>query len=145
MRPRDIGTRAESALVKWLRDNGFPGAERRALRGRYDAGDVTGIPSVAVQVKAGAMAQDPSDQQVQRWLDEAAEQAVNAGATVPVLVLRRAGHADPGRWWAWLRSDDLVPLLARDVTGVRGQFPVRMRVESAAWALRAAGYGNPIR
>lgn len=32
-RPRDIGTRAETAVVAWLQAHGWPGAERRALHG----------------------------------------------------------------------------------------------------------------
>ena len=38
------GTAAETALVKYLRDHGFPGAERRAMTGEFDQGDVTGTP-----------------------------------------------------------------------------------------------------
>ena len=38
------GTLAESALVKFLQSAGFPNAERRALAGINDLGDITGTP-----------------------------------------------------------------------------------------------------
>jgi hypothetical protein len=37
------GTSAETAVVKFLIDNGFPYAERRALNGALDLGDITGL------------------------------------------------------------------------------------------------------
>src|SRR5690606_27104000 len=51
-RSKDIGTRAETAVVRYLRANGFEHAERRALRGRQDAGDITGTPGICWEVKA---------------------------------------------------------------------------------------------
>jgi len=45
------GTSAETAVVKYLIDNGFPYAERRALNGALDLGDITGTPALAWEVK----------------------------------------------------------------------------------------------
>src|SRR5690606_4660297 len=53
VKPRDTGTRAETAVVRYRRDHGWPHAERRALRGNQDAGDITGTPGVCWSVKAG--------------------------------------------------------------------------------------------
>ena len=39
-RSKDIGTRAEAAVVRYLCANGWANAERRALRGSADWGDV---------------------------------------------------------------------------------------------------------
>ncbi|HWD79273.1 MAG TPA: hypothetical protein VG497_10325, partial [Kribbella sp.] len=55
---RNRGAVAERAVVAWLRDNGFPHAER-AVRTGYrtadrvsaDHGDITGTPLLAWQVK----------------------------------------------------------------------------------------------
>jgi Holliday junction resolvase-like predicted endonuclease len=41
-----VGTAAESLVVDFLQRHGFRYAERRALRGVNDCGDVTGIPGV---------------------------------------------------------------------------------------------------
>lgn len=139
MRPRDVGTRAETAVVRWLKVNGFPDAERRALRGQYDAGDVTGIGPLCIQIKAGDAAQDPSDATVRKWLEETDVQRCNAGAALGVLVLRRRGHADPGRWWAWVYGDRLAVILTDDVP-LRGDYPVRLLLSdlAASWLAHAS-------
>ena len=43
-RPKAIGTAAETAVVRYLAAHGFPAAERRALHGATDLGDITGTP-----------------------------------------------------------------------------------------------------
>jgi hypothetical protein len=52
-RSKNIGTAAETAVVKAARAYGFPGAERRALHGSTDLGDILLCPGVIVEVKAG--------------------------------------------------------------------------------------------
>ena len=59
-RPKDIGTAAETAVVRFLRDNGFPLAERRALHGSTDRGDITGTPGLVWEVKGGDAAKTAS-------------------------------------------------------------------------------------
>lgn len=137
-RPRDIGTAAESATVRYLQANGFENAERRALRGALDAGDVTGCPGLAISVKGGAMAKTASDRLITAWLAELERQRVNAAATVGVLVQQRPGVGPPnaGRWWAWLPWGSLC-------CGLVDGPPVRMHLADAVTLLRAAGYGDP--
>src|SRR5690606_36637180 len=91
-RPRDIGTAAETAVVRYLRDHGFPHAERRTLRGSQDAGDITGIPGVCWSVKGGQAAKDASDGLVEDWLSELERQRSRAKASYGVLVLQRRGY-----------------------------------------------------
>jgi len=101
-RPRDIGTATESAVVRYLRTAGFPHAERRALRGTLDAGDITGVIGVVFECKGGMAAKTASDGLIQLWLDETMRQVANAGADVGILVVQRAsiGEVNAGRWWA---------------------------------------------
>lgn len=147
MRPRDVGTAAESAVVRVLRDNGFPHAERRALRGNLDCGDVTGTPGVCWEVKGGDAARRASDGQVAAWLAETERERVNARADVGVLVVARAGIglANAGRWWAVLRLDPLQLLIDRG--GYTPEHlqdaPVRLHLADACALLVAAGYGTP--
>ncbi len=49
---RAKGTRVESLIVDHLITNGFPHAERRALHGNTDRGDITGTPGIAWELKA---------------------------------------------------------------------------------------------
>lgn len=44
------GTAAESAVVKYLREQGWPSAERRALNGASDRGDIAGVVGTVICV-----------------------------------------------------------------------------------------------
>lgn len=143
-RPKDIGTAAETAVVRFLRSAGFPHAERRALAGALDLGDITGTPGVAWEVKGGERAKSASDRQVAAWLEETEVERVNAGADFGVLVVQRRGIGAPnaGRWWAVMPLRHAVMLAA----GARAEWaaPVRMHLADAALLLRAFGYGTEI-
>lgn len=146
-RPKDIGTAAESAVVRFLRANGFPNAERRALRGTYDCGDVTGIPGVVIEVKGGKAAKTASDGLVAEWLAETEVERVNARADIGILVIARAGigPANAGRWWAVLQADNFTELVVGiGVDSPVHSHPVRMHLSDAAAMLRCDGYGDPI-
>lgn len=102
---RDKGTRAETAVVRWLNAHHWPHAERRALRGDRDAGDVTGIPGVVVEVKAARRLD------LAEWLDELDVEVANAHATTGLVVARRRGRTDPGHWYALTTLDRAATLL----------------------------------
>lgn len=140
-RPKDIGTRFESAVVKWLRLNGWPYAERRALAGSYDLGDITGTPGVVWECKAGAAAHTASDGLIDTWMRQTATERDNAKAGIGVLVVARKRVGDRpervGQHWAVVRADDL---FAHSVGGA----PVRMHLSTVARLLRASGYGDPL-
>ncbi|WP_242908704.1 hypothetical protein [Actinomadura terrae] len=145
---KDIGTRAETAVVRYLRTAGWPGAERRALTGALDQGDITGTPGIAWEVKARK--RPPSDEQVLAWLVETEVERANAGAEWGVLVVRRpgVGPANAGRWWAYLSVADVAALAAYQESeflvrrGALG-WPVRMLLVNTVELLHGAGYGTP--
>lgn len=99
------GTAWESAIVSYLRDKGFTYAERRALSGASDKGDLTGVPGVVVEAKS------VSRTDLSGWLDEAEQERDNANADVGIVWIKRRGHTSPGRAYALLSGDDLVWLL----------------------------------
>ena len=145
-RPRQIGTAAETAVTRWLRASGWPQAERRSLRGRDDAGDITGTPGVCWEVKAGDAAIRASDGQVTAWLEETDRERTNARADVGVLVLRRRGKASPGAWWAVLPVASIVGLTATGLIhhSVAVSMPARMLLVDFVGILRTSGYGDPL-
>lgn len=51
-RSKRKGTAFESAVVEYLRTHGWRYAERRALSGALDKGDVTGTPGLVFECKA---------------------------------------------------------------------------------------------
>ena len=139
-RSKDIGTAGESAVVKVLRVNGFPDAERAALRGNQDIGDITGIGAVCVEVKSGKAAESASDGQVLAWMAELDTECVNKGADLGVLVMKRkgVGHGNAERWWAVMWLHDVAP--GNDLW--RDPVPVRMTLADACRVLSALGYGG---
>jgi hypothetical protein len=84
------GTAWESAIVNWLNDNGHPFAERRALKGNQDCGDITGLPGVVIEAKAAVT------QTWGPWLAELAVEMDNDRADVGVLWAKRRGKASAG-------------------------------------------------
>ena len=142
-RPRDIGTQAETAVVRYLQAHGWPHAERRALRGIQDAGDITGTPGVCWEVKAGHAAETAGDGTIDRWLRETQREAENAHADWGVLVVKRPGHGmrSVGDWWA------IVPLntLTEDGTSdghLHPDAPVRLTLAPLCQLLHILGYGQ---
>ena len=80
---RRKGTAWESAVVEFLREHGFPYAERRVLSGSLDRGDLTGLPGVMVECKA------EKSIDLAGYMDEVKVQTVNAGAQLGVAVVKR--------------------------------------------------------
>lgn len=99
------GTAAETAVVGYLRERGWPHAERRALAGARDRGDVAGIAGCVLEVKSCARMEPAA------WLDEAAAERANDGAAVGAVIAKRRGTSDPARWYALLTVEQLADLL----------------------------------
>lgn len=111
-RSKQKGTMAETAVVSFLRTQGFPYAERLALQGSKDRGDVTGIPGVVIEVKNEATYMFSS------WLKETAVETVNAGADHGFVAAkpRMVGVTRTGDWMAGMYVDGFRSLL--DAAGV---------------------------
>lgn len=109
-RPRIKGTAAESALVAYLRLNGWPYAERRALSGTTDKGDVAGTGPLVWECKAAGTAP-----QIPAWLVETEVERINANAEYGILVVKTRGLGDRrvGQWLAIMRLDAHDKLMAQ--------------------------------
>jgi Holliday junction resolvase len=99
------GTAAETAVAKYLRDNGFPYAERRALTGTHDKGDITGCGPVVFEVKNHAKLD------LAGWLKELEAEMYNAKVDTGCVVAKKRGTTNPGDWYAVLPFAVFVQLL----------------------------------
>lgn len=107
MNPSKIkGTRWETQVVDHLRANGVPHAERRALGGSQDRGDIAGIPGVVIECKSTVRVA------LAEWVDEAEAERVNDRADLAVVWVKRRGRASPGAGYAVLTGEALLLLLA---------------------------------
>lgn len=99
------GTAAETAVVRWLKDNGFPYAERRALHGTADKGDITGCGPVVFEVK------NHKTLDLAGWVKELEAEMVNAKVDTGCVVAKKRGTTDPGEFYAILPFRIMVGLL----------------------------------
>ena len=104
-RSKRVGTAAESLVVDFLQRHGFRYAERRALRGVNDCGDVTGLPGVVIEVKAHR------ELKLAEWMDETEVERANAGAELAVCWHKRRGKGSPGEWYVTMTGAQFLDLL----------------------------------
>jgi hypothetical protein len=151
-RPKAIGTRFESAIAGGLVLSGaFPHAERAALAGSKDCGDITGTPGLAWETKGGQAAKTASVGQIVAWMIETEQERANRGADIGILVVQRNGVSGrlPERWgehrafvpdWAWAKLHGADPGLTCSAPGALVEVLLSHLVEQ----LRFAGYGSPL-
>lgn len=146
-RSRDIGTATATAVVKYLRTHGWPHAERRALTGAQDQGDITGTPGICWEVKGGKTAEQAGDGLIADWLDETETERRHAGADIGILITKRKGYSAI-RAASWIAHLDLTTWYA--LTGARAPLPssvssqpVHLPLSTLVPLLHAAGYGTP--
>lgn len=109
------GAQTERMVAKYLRENGFPQADRRLREGRTDdQGDIDGVPFTVIQVKYVESNRYP------QWVADTLRQRENAGARYCMLI-RRIPHKPVEQWeaslpdprpelpdleaWTWSRMD----------------------------------------
>jgi hypothetical protein len=139
------GTIAENLVVGYLCENGWPHAERRALAGILDRGDVAGCPGLAIEVKWGN-----ETLKIASWLAETGIERLNANADHGILVVKPfgLGMKNAGSFYAIMVSADFDRLVnqvqARPDPGVfviHGQ-PYPYSARTLAQEVRA-GVTNP--
>lgn len=144
---RNKGAKAERNLVAYLRQVGFGGAER-AVRTGYrtttrtsaDPGDLTGTPGIVWSIKDVAEAEARKPSVLAGWFVEL--DAMEGTDVVRLLVHKRSGCVDPGRWWCWMRLRTLLALDGHERLSTPYEVPVRMDLGDVVLFLHAAGYGD---
>lgn len=103
---RAKGNRAEQAVAKFLREQGFPAVTSRSQQGFQGGSDIfTSLP-LAIEVK------DHARLDLSGWWHQA---SMNATVDeLPVLWHKRRGFASPGKWWVTTDGDTFARMLRRD-------------------------------
>lgn len=122
-KPKQKGTAAESAVVSFLRTAGFPYAERLALQGGKDRGDITGVPGIVFEVKA------VQEYSFNGWLAEARTERDNAGADFGMVIAkpRLVGATKTGQWYALMYSFDYLALVSQASKNSKMDIPIWKR------------------
>lgn len=115
---KQIGTAAETGVRNHLLRSGWTEIEarRNVLTGSLDQGDVWlddklhGL--IVFEVKGGASAKSASQEQINKWFQEAVTERDNASAVYGFLVTQRSGFsaARSGNWWAYTTLSSLTRL-----------------------------------
>lgn len=130
---KNRGTKAESEVVKYLQ-GWWPAAERRALSGNKDKGDVAGIPHVVVEIKAAAT------QLIGPWQRETLVEMENAGAKRCMLVVKRP-YKPVSQWDAYMPAPHMGGMLLDALRNGEGSLGwIRMDLAMAAAVLRSQSY-----
>lgn len=115
---RAAGTRTERAVADYLADAlEDDRIDRRPKSGAKDRGDIGGLrvhgQRLVVEVKDCARTDLPG------WTAEAHTEANHDDALVGVVVAKRRGTTDPGRFWVHCTLDDLLALMTGQRHGHR--------------------------
>ena len=127
------GTDTETKVVRYLLAEGFHRAERRALRGENDAGDIAGIEGVCIEVKG-----DRSNK-IAAWKAETVKEAENARAGTYLLVVR-VDYKPVERWEAHIPWNLIHDEFMRLAMPPEDHEWVRMDLQLAVRWLKAMGY-----
>lgn len=101
---RAKGTAFETAIVDYLRDHGAPHAERRALGGAKDRGDIAGTPGFVWEAKNAKRIE------LATWVDEMLAECANDGSRLGAVIIKRSGK-NVRRAYAVCQLDQLCMLL----------------------------------
>lgn len=85
----------------------FPGAERRALHGAYDRGDIINVIDLAIEAKAVKVLS------LGTWVDEAMVEAINAKVTWHVVAHKRKSKGQARDWFATMNLSAFVKMYCR--------------------------------
>lgn len=146
-RPKARGTAAETATLRWLRDNGFVWAERLTLTGHHDRGDISLLPGnlIIAEIKnhATAATGQPGQKQLAAWMAETDRERANARADHALLVVKRKGTTNPGAWWCYVTTATFAALTGSAISPIPyAEAPVCADLSTITALLRHAGYGS---
>lgn len=108
------GTAAETAVALYLQTHGFPHAERRALAGVNDKGDISGCGPIVFEVK------NRREHDLAGWISELRAEIINAKAETGAVIAKKRGTTRVGDWYAILPVELLVELLVDAGYGLGG-------------------------
>lgn len=91
--------------MQFLKEQGFIHAERRALHGATDMGDISGVIGVVFECKSH------KTYKLAEWMEETQEERDNANADVGILVVKRIGKSAASQGYWIISAEDGAKLL----------------------------------
>lgn len=97
-----MGTSHETAIQRWLRSNGWPYAERRALKGAHDEGDLRLSERIPFVIEAKSAKSTTDRASLGTFVKELKVEVENASADAGAVVFKKRGTTDVGEYYAIL-------------------------------------------
>lgn len=98
-KPKGLGTELETALKRWLIDNGWPYADRITLRGP-DEGDVRLSERIPFVLEGKSAKRSTERATLGTWVRELEVEVTNAGAIAGAVVHKKRGTTNVGDYYA---------------------------------------------
>lgn len=92
--------------------------DKRAKRGIKDRGDIAGLRAFTGQ-RLVIEIKDCARQDLPGWTNEANIEAGNDDALAGIVIAKRRGTTNPGKYWVHMTVDDLLALLTGQRQGHR--------------------------
>jgi hypothetical protein len=99
------GSRAELDVARWLQTMGHHKAARIQAGTHDDTGDISGLPGIVVEVK------DRMQHNWKEYFGQLATQIINADAYTGIIIVKRPGITDPGKWLAVMPAYEWINLI----------------------------------
>ena len=112
-RMKAMGTSHESSIRTWLREHGWPYADRRAQNGSADLGDLRLSERIPFVVEAKTAKSTTDRASLGTFVKELTTEVDNAGAESGAVVFKKKGTTDVGEFYAILPVKYLNILLKR--------------------------------
>ena len=105
------GSKAEADVVKWLKVNGFPYADRRIAGAQLDKGDISGVNGVTSEVKNHVR------MDLGAWIKELEVEMKNDGAWTGTVLHKRKGKSNVDEWYCSMPASVWVLLVNKVING----------------------------
>jgi len=99
---REKGSRAELAVVKYLKEHGYEAETTRAANGTRRGDDIVVDAPLSIEVK------DHGKMDLSGWLRQAQE---NAEDRIPIVWHKKRGKSSPKEWYVTMTGESLMRLL----------------------------------
>lgn len=116
-RMKQIGTQHETDIKSWLNANGWPYADRRALSGAADKGDLRLSERIPFVIEAKSAKSTTDRASLGTFVSELEAEVENAQAESGAVIFKKRGTTDVGKYYAILPVWMLNVLLTRAYGG----------------------------
>lgn len=106
-----MGTSHETAIKNWLRENGWPFADRKTQNGANDLGDLRLSERIPFVVEAKTAKSTTDRATLGTFVKELVAEVGNAGADSGAVIFKKQGTTDVGQYYAILPVEYLNHLL----------------------------------